>query len=270
MSSQPLAIVIRTAGTNCDREMCRAFAMAGARVDLIHLDRLIRQPPLLDDADLIGFPGGFSYGDDVAAGRVKAVKCRVGLWSALKAAAERGVCMMGACNGFQVMTQIGLLPGFEPGAWPDAPPEPVVALADNLQDRFVDRWTRIETAAASPCIWTNGLSGDDDVMMLPIAHGEGRFVSAYSGLVDELRRTGRIAVAYASDDNPNGSEGNVAGICDPSGRIIGLMPHPERYLEWAHHPYATRLSNAQRSGDPPGLRMFRNAVEYVRTGVGVQ
>jgi len=239
--------------------------------DTVHLNELIRDPDRLDRYQLIGFPGGFSYGDDVAAGRVKAVKCRVGLWPALRDAAERGVPMIGVCNGFQVLAQLGLLPGFAAGSWPEEPPEPTIALGANRDGRFVDCWTRIEPNATGRCVWTRGMTGeyDRDALMLPIAHGEGRFVCADTGLLHELEREGRIAVAYAHDDNPNGSQRDVAGICDPSGRILGLMPHPERYLEWGHHPFATRLTPEQRRGDPPGLRMFRSAVEHAGSGAAM-
>ena len=262
MSARPRAIVIRAAGTNCDREMCRAFEMAGAAVELTHLSRLIARPTLLDGADLIGVAGGFSFGDDVAAGRVFAVKMRAALWPALRGAAERGVPMIGACNGFQIMAQVGLLPGPAPGeAWPEAAPEPTIALAHNAGDRFVDRWSRVSYEASSPCVWTAGLAGrgPEATALLPSAHAEGRLVASEATL-DDLEATGRVAVRYHPADNPNGSARDVAGVCDASGRILGLMPHPERYLEWAHHPFRTRLDDPDRAGDPPGLVYFRNAV----------
>lgn len=261
----PHAIVLRTAGTNCDAEMVRAFTLAGARAQLIHIDRLIDDPSILDDADLIGFPGGFSYGDDIGAGRVLGVRVRQRLYPALRDAAKRGVLMIGACNGFQVLVQTGLLPGFPENDWPDAAPEPTVALAENAGARFIDRWVRMEVPANTKCVWTQGIVFPTDAMMLPIAHGEGRLIASSPDTIAALQRTGQIAIRYASDDNPNGSTADIAGICDPSGRIFGLMPHPERYLSWFNHPFWTRVPQDQRQGVTPGLQIFRNAVDAVRS-----
>jgi phosphoribosylformylglycinamidine synthase len=256
----PRALVIRAAGTNCDAEMMRAFALAGATPDLVHLDRLIAEPARLDEFDLIGFPGGFSYGDDIASGRIFAMKVRERLYPALRGAIERGCPVIGVCNGFQVLVQTGLLPGPEAGEpWPlGAPPEQRVSLAENAEARFVDRWVPVEFDANSRCVWTAGLSGAPDVMQLPVAHGEGRLV-ARPGVLEGLKRAGQVALRYL--DNYNGSEGAVAGICDASGLVFGLMPHPDRYLDWNRHPYWTRLGAEAMRGETPGLRIFRNAVE---------
>jgi phosphoribosylformylglycinamidine synthase len=257
----PTAAVIRTAGTNCDAELMRAFSLAGAEPTLVHLDRLVADPDRLDEFDVIGFPGGFSYGDDIASGRIFAMRVRERLYPALRRAIERGTPMIGVCNGFQVLVQVGVLPGPSPGEpWPaDAPPAQTVALTDNAQARFVDRWVPVAPEAASVCVWTRGLSGDSDVMQLPVAHGEGRFITASPRVMADLERTGRIALRYL--DNYNGSQEAVAGICDTSGLIFGLMPHPERYLDWNRHPYWTRLSPSTTTRETPGLRIFRNAVE---------
>ncbi len=328
MPDLPKALVLRSAGTNCDAEMCRAFQLAGASVDLVHMDRLIADPARLADYDLIGFPGGFSYGDDIAAGRVFGVRVREHLYPALKDAVNRGALIIGACNGFQVLVQTGLLPGCEPNAWPDAAPEQQTALAANEGGRFIDRWVRIAPVPNTKCLWTQGLEEfaerehqqatprpapsphgrgqgegsqtysnsstssvsssssssssssknhalpspsvpsvtsvvNSDLLQLPIAHGEGRFVAASPALLNQLESNGQIALRYASGDNPNGSQGDIAGICDPSGRVFGLMPHPERYLSWHNHPYWTRLPAELRTGDTPGLRIFKNAVAAV-------
>ncbi len=295
--TMPRALVIRTAGTNCDTEMCRAFEMAGASVELVHVDRLIAEPARVEGFDLIGFPGGFSYGDDIASGRILAMKLREKLYPALRDAARRGCPMIGACNGFQVLVQVGLLPGPREGEWPqDVAPKQTAALSHNAGGRFIDTWVRIAVNPDSPCIWTQGLglcgtgvppvglpdgtkankahgrdahATEDDIMRLPIAHGEGRFVTATPDVLRELRNNGQIALTYV--DNPNGSEQDIAGICDASGRIFGLMPHPERYLDWTRHPYWTRLVEDVRSGPTPGLMMFQNAVRAARAvgGVGV-
>jgi phosphoribosylformylglycinamidine synthase len=257
----PTAAVIRTAGTNCDTEMVRAFSMAGAPAELVHLDRLIAEPDRLDEFDLIGFPGGFSYGDDIASGRIFAMRVRERLYPALRRAVERGCPIIGACNGFQVLVQVGLLPGPAPSEpWPaNRPPAQTVALTDNAKARFVDRWVRVAPEPSSVCIWTRGLTADPDIMQLPAAHGEGRFIAASPEVMADLERTGRVALRYL--DNYNGSQGAVAGICDASGLIFGLMPHPERYLDWNRHPYWTRLPSSTTSGPTPGLTIFRNAVE---------
>jgi phosphoribosylformylglycinamidine synthase I len=267
----PKALVVRTAGTNCEAEMLRAFQLAGAEAQLVHLDRLIADPAQLDGYDLFGFPGGFSYGDDIASGRIFAMKMRERLYPALRQAVLRGCPMIGACNGFQVLVQVGLLPGPAPGEpWPEAaPPAQTVALTDNQDARFHDRWVGIRFEPASVCIWTRGLDEaadletDRQIKQLPVAHGEGRMVTASPSVLPALERSGQVALRYT--DNYNGSEEAVAGICDASGRIFGLMPHPERYLDWTRHPFWTRLSPAVRKGVTPGLRMFQNAVEAVST-----
>ncbi len=187
------------------------------------------------------------------------------LQAAFVKAIERGVPIIAPCNGFQTAVQIGLLPGPAPGApWPKTPPAPSVALSPNAGGRFVDRWVRIEIPENSRCIWTQGLDGAPHTSMLPVAHAEGRFTASSDASLTRLREQGQIAVLYAREDNPNGSMGDIAGICDATGCVLGLMPHPERYTRWTHHPFWTRLSREERRGDPPGLAMFRNAVAHVR------
>jgi len=266
----PTALIITTAGINCDRELGEAFELAGARAEFRHLNELMADPALLDSYDLIGLPGGFSYGDAVAAGRVAAQLMRRTLYDALVRTIERGVPMIAPCNGFQIAVQIGLLPGPEPGdPWPRRPPKPTVTLADNASACFIDRWTRVEIPQHTRCIWTHGPALPDAVRLLPVAHGEGRFIPESDGLLGNLAEHGQVAVRYAADDNPNGSVGNVAGICDASGLVLGLMPHPERYTRWTQHPWWTRLGETEGGGDPPGLRMFRNAVARARQAATV-
>lgn len=277
----PLALVLRAPGTNCDAELCRAFRLAGADVDLVHIDALVNDPARLERYGIIAFPGGFSYGDDIASGRIFAARVAEKLYPGLRAAAERGAPIIGVCNGFQVLVQVGLLPGPVPGQpWPQTRPPQTAALAHNDSGRFIDRWVRVVPEANSVCLWTRGLSDAwtaeqapalaalaGDVMRLPIAHGEGRFTAAGPEVVEALGRHGQIALRYG--EPVNGSEADIAGICDATGRIFGLMPHPERYLEWTRHPYWTRLPEALRAGGDsapvtPGRQIFLNAVHAAR------
>ena len=172
--------------------------------------------------------------------------------------------MFAPCNGFQMLAQMGLLPGPEivGQSWPEVAPAPSVTLTRNESARFVDRWVKVEIPPDTRCIWTQGLTATDLTRMLPIAHGEGRFIPATEDVLQRLEDNGQIAVRYASDDNPNGSVSDVAGICDSTGLIFGLMPHPERYTRWTSHPFWTRLDEADMAGEPLGLQIFRNAVAY--------
>jgi phosphoribosylformylglycinamidine synthase len=248
---KPNCLIIRTAGTNCDRELAHAFTLAGAEVTTVHLNTLINEPHHIDAAQLIGFPGGFSYGDDIAAGRIFANRLRHQLLEPLQRAVERGAAIIGICNGFQVMVKLGLLPD-------PASATQTATLADNTCGRFVDRWVRLH-ADESACVWTKGMGN----ITLPIAHGEGRFVVQSDDVLQRLRDNRQIALTYAPDDNPNGSAADIAGICDPSGRVLGLMPHPERFVHATHHPSWTRLPADERDAEPAGLAMFRNAVRHV-------
>lgn len=260
----PNALVITTAGINCDQELLRAFELAGADAEPRHLNELLETPSIIDGYDLVGLPGGFSYGDAVAAGRISAQLMRRRLYPAFRDAIQRGVPIIAPCNGFQMAVQIGLLPGPVPEAsWPDVAPATTVTLTNNASARFIDTWCRVEIPDNTQCVWTRGLTMSAETALLPIAHGEGRFVAADDQAIDRLRDIGQIAVRYAADDNPNGSRGDIAGICDHSGLVLGLMPHPERYTRWTHHPWWTRLPD--QDVEPLGLQMFRNAVAIART-----
>ncbi|MFM8641194.1 MAG: phosphoribosylformylglycinamidine synthase subunit PurQ [Planctomycetota bacterium] len=259
----PRALVITAAGINCDLELALSFEAAGAEPDCVLLGELLRDPSRVDGYQLVGLPGGFSFGDDVAAGRIMGALMRRTLYPALAAAVERGVPIICPCNGFQIAVQAGLLPGPSGGdAWPAEAAAPTVALAQNAEGRFRDAWTRVEIPPDTRCVWTQGLELDDSTGLLPSAHGEGRLV-ADERLLDALEANGQVAVRYHAADHFNGSMRCIAGICDPSGLVFGLMPHPERYIRWTQHPRWTRLTEHQRLGEPLGLRMFRNAVERV-------
>ncbi len=263
IGDSPRALVVTAPGTNCDGELTRAFAEAGARPESVLLSRLRREPSIVDRFDLIGLPGGFSYGDDAGAGRILAQLLRQDLYPAFADAIARGVPMIAPCNGFQIAVQAGLLPGPVQGQpWPTEPARPIVALAPNTQGRFRDDWTLVEIPADTRCVWTRGIVGvDAAACLLPSAHGEGRFVADES-VVAKLVESGQVALRYAADRNFNGSIDRIAGICDASGLVLGLMPHPERYTRWTQHPTWTRLSPETRDGETLGLRMFRNAVRH--------
>ncbi len=249
---KPLALILRTAGTNCDVELAHAFALAGAEPRTLHLSALVDDPTPLDRADIVGFPGGFSYGDDIAAGRIFANRLRHLLDAPLRAAVDRGVPMIGICNGFQVMVKMGLLPFPHAGAQ-------TATLADNTSGRFTDRWVKVTVPRDTACVWTRGLGEFE----LPIAHGEGRFVPASDDVLRQLRANRQIALRYAAGDNPNGSHDDIAGVCDPSGLVLGLMPHPERFTHPTHHPRWTRAGSDWLTQTPAGLRFFHHAVAHV-------
>ncbi|MEX0777699.1 MAG: phosphoribosylformylglycinamidine synthase I [Phycisphaeraceae bacterium] len=259
---KPTTLILRTAGTNCDRELAHAFELAGSQTQSVHLNHLIEHPELIEQADLIGIPGGFSYGDDIAAGRIFANRLRHRLLEPLKAAVARGTPMIGICNGFQVLVKLGLLPDPKSG-------KQTATLADNTSGRFIAKWVSLQAISDTVCIWTRGL----DHMDLPIAHGEGRFVPADDAVLQRLREQHQIALRYADakpqaaevsfPGNPNGSIDAIAGICDPSGVVLGLMPHPERYTHSTNHPNWSRQSAETLAETPAGLRLFQNAVEHV-------
>ena len=254
---KPNVLILRTAGTNCDAELAHAFTLAGATPQTMHLNALIADPRKLAEFQIIGFPGGFSYGDDIAAGRILANRLKHHLYEPLLAAIDRGVPMIGICNGFQVLTKLGLLPDPHAGAQ-------TATLADNTSGRFQDRWVGVAVPRETRCIWTRNVDNQETLAdhELPIAHGEGRFV-APDTLLDQLEGQAQVALRYAEDCN--GSLRNIAGICDPTGLVFGLMPHPERYVTATQHPAWTRLPAERRGGVTPGLRYFQNAVAYATT-----
>ena len=259
----PRALVLTGPGINCDGELAQAFELAGARAEKVLLSTLRREPSMIERFDLIGLPGGFSYGDDAGAGRIMAQIIRRDLYAAFRDAIARSVPMIAPCNGFQIAVQAGLLPGpLGDSSWSEVAATPVVGLAPNDSGRFEDRWTGIEVPAGHHCVWTRGLQEIEPVArVLPSAHGEGRFVAS-SDVLESLEMGGHVALRYADGENFNGSAGRIAGLCDQSGLVLGLMPHPERYTRWTQHPTWTRLASSTQEQEPPGLRMFRNAVAH--------
>ncbi|MBM3977538.1 MAG: phosphoribosylformylglycinamidine synthase I [Planctomycetes bacterium] len=264
------AIVLRAAGSNCDREAVLALELAGARVELLHLYRLLEQPRRLDDAQILLLPGGFSYGDYVAAGRLYAHELRARLSDALVGFVARGGHVLGICNGFQVLVETGLLEG--PAVTRGERPRSL-ALENNLSNRFECRWVELE-ALASACPYLEpGLR-----LPVPVAHGEGRLAVRDAATLEALYAQRQVALRYvdpaaASGADPrrvpypacpNGSLDAIAGLCDASGRVLGLMPHPERNVRVFHHPTWTRLSG-RREGE--GLRVFRGLVACAQSSL---
>ena len=257
-------LILRAPGTNCDQETAFAFEQAGATAEVVHVNRLLENKQLAQKAQTICLPGGFSYGDDVAAGRIVAGQIRHHLMDVFQSFRDEGKLILGICNGFQILLKSGLLADPADNATPPA------TLTWNDSGKFEDRWVHL-AATASACPFL----ADIDRMYLPIAHAEGKFVARDPTTLEQLESTGQLALRYAlpPDDgptnqgqqqlpfpaNPNGSEANVAGACDRTGRVFGLMPHPERYIHSTHHPQWTRLP-ANHPSD--GLKIFQNAVRY--------
>ncbi|MCS7032833.1 MAG: phosphoribosylformylglycinamidine synthase I [Phycisphaerae bacterium] len=266
---QPRAIILRAAGTNCDLETAHAFELAGATSQIVHVNRLVENPSRLKEFQILAIPGGFSYGDDIAAGRILANQLVHHLGDALERFRSLGKPIIGICNGFQVLIKTHLLTGPAGGS---EPPHPVGTLTHNDCGRFVDRWVRLAPRSRK-CIWTKGLRDFE----APVAHAEGKFVPANEPSRRFLWEDDRVALVYVQPDgspaggqfphNPNGSVDDIAGVCDGSGLVLGLMPHPERHVTPLQHYAWTRLTALPL--EAAGLGLFRNAVDYVRQAVGV-
>lgn len=241
--------VITGYGINADYELEEAFRRAGSRAHRIHVEDLIERPEVLDDLHILAFPGGFSFGDHLGSGLVFAHLCKRHLINPLREFVASGKLVIGICNGFQVLVKMGLLPDLGGRG------EQEVSLIHNDTGVFVDEWVRVEFESSSRCIWTKGLEDID----LPIRHGEGRFVTKSEDVRSSLGEKGLVALRYKGK-NPNGSVDNIAGITDTSGRVLGLMPHPEAYLSHENHP---RWQRFQDTGDN-GLVIFEKGVDYIR------
>jgi phosphoribosylformylglycinamidine synthase len=256
---KPKALILRSAGANCDVETAYAFERAGATGELVHLNRLLENPAALRDYQLLAIPGGFSYGDDIAAGKIFALLIKDGVQTALRRAVDRGVPIFAPCNGFQILAKMGWLPDL--AGFGD---EQTITLVDNIDGQFIDRWLEVEFDRNCECVWTQGLDATGQAAMLPIAHGEGRFVAS-DAVLSAIESGNRVALRYAPHDNVNGSANRIAGICDSTGLVFGLMPHPERFTSWLQHPMRSRLDATTLTGTPTGLAMFQNAVQHART-----
>lgn len=263
---QPATLILRAAGTNCDGETAYAFQLAGARTESLHINRLLEKPAILDQFEILAFPGGFSYGDDIAAGKILANQLVHHLGDALRRFIESGKPVIGICNGFQILVKTDLLPGPLAGRSGQT-----ATLTNNDCGRLVDRWVHL-VPRGDKCIWTKGIGPID----LPIAHGEGKFVPADDAVRRALWDQNQVALVYANEDgslaagkspgNPNGSVDDIAGICDATGLVFGLMPHPERYVDPLQHYAWTSRGPLPPEGQ--GLQIFRNAVAHVTEAVG--
>ena len=236
--SKVRALVIAGPGTNRDRDVEDALERAGADARMVLATELVAQPSLLDDAGLAVVAGGFSYADSLGAGRMLALDLALGVGDALRSFVADGRPLIGICNGFQVLTAAGLLPG---------------ALGHNAQGRFDCRWVVLDPVPTSVSVWTTGIA---DPIHCPIAHGEGRYVHPDP---DALAAAGQVALRYRST-NPNGSVADIAGVCDPSGVVLGLMPHPENHIVRRQHP---RHRRGGHGGS--GLAIFEAGVRHVRS-----
>jgi phosphoribosylformylglycinamidine synthase I len=253
--SKPNAIIFSGYGLNCENETKAAFELAGGVADIMHINDLIARPSLLSRYKIAAFPGGFSYGDDTGSGKAYANRLKGHLAGALEKFLARNTLILGICNGFQILTSAGILSG---------------ALIANDSARYLCRWVDVEVHGESP--WLSGIRS----MSLPIAHGEGKFVASEQTL-DALEHERAVVLTYVAGDianhfdlpaNPNGALRDIAGITGYNGRVLGLMPHPERALSFFHLPHWTYLKEQYlHDGVPmpnegPGLQLFRNAVHY--------
>lgn len=259
-------------GLNCEAETIAAFRLFGARVDSIHVADLLAAPERLREADILAFIGGFSFGDHVASGRVFANRLRFRLGDPLARYVADGGLVIGMCNGFQVLVKLGLLPGplADRGDAADhlAPQRASVIVNERLG--YFDTWVRLRVDPASPSVWLRGL----DTLEAPSRHGEGRLVFADPQLEAELSAAGRVCLRYVDERgeateawpaNPNGSPRGAAGLCDASGRVLGLMPHPEAFLYRENHP-RWLADDAERASFGRGVRLFAGGIRAVLEG----
>lgn len=269
MASTVKAIVISGYGTNCENEVAYACRTAGAQTDIIHISALLNGRVNLADYHFLNLAGGFLDGDDLGsakagANRLLHAKIAGGhrsLFDDIRDFIAAGKLVMGVCNGFQLLVKMGLLPPLDDDARQSC------TLTFNDSDRFEDRWCRLKVNPASPCVYTRGLTE----MYLPVRHGEGKFVTNSPETLKSLQQQQLDVLHYADEqgrptmnypDNPNGSVAAIAAICDASGRIFGLMPHPEAYLHRTHHPRWTREDLPEEG---QGLQLYRNAVDFIAT-----
>ncbi len=265
------ALVLTGYGLNCDHETVYALKLAGAVPRRVHINALIDGSVNLIDFQILVFGGGFSWGDDHGAGVIQAVRMKTNLGDKVLEFIDAGNLVLGICNGFQTLVNLGLLPGFDHDYTRRS-----VALTFNDCGNFRDDWVTLKVIPESPCIFTRKL----DRLEFPVRHGEGKFYADQT-IINRLIDDKQVTVRYAMPDgrpadgkfpfNPNGSVHDIAGICDPSGRIFGLMPHPEAFNHWTNHPDWTQIKEKKKRrqgktecGLTVGIRLFQNGVEYIR------
>jgi phosphoribosylformylglycinamidine synthase subunit PurQ / glutaminase len=263
--TKPKVLVFSGYGFNCEEELASAFALAGARADIVHVNDLIDQPKKLKEYQVVAFPGGFAYGDDTGSGNAYARKVRNHLWEHMRSFLSGDRLVLGVCNGFQVLVNLGLVPAIAKNYGHQE-----VALLPNDSARYMVRWTDVESVSAS--VWLTGIS----TLSLPIAHGEGKLY-APAKVLEYMKKNGMIALRYVAGDictyldlpaNPTGTIENIAGITDETGKVLGLMPHPERAIFFTQLPHWTFLKEQlARENKPipvegPGMAIFRNAVAH--------
>ena len=262
------ALVLTGYGINCDEESAFAFEKAGASSKLVHVNDLIKQPGMLKDFDIMMFPGGFSYGDYTGSGNALANKIRNNLWGNLMEFIDSEKLVIGICNGFQVITNLGLLPALDKGYG-----ERTVALTHNNSARYECRWISLK-GFSKKCVFTKGI----DSIRLPVAHAEGKFFAGQK-ILGRLEENDQIVFKYSKGTdlaggefpfNPNGSMLDIAGICNESGRVFGMMPHPERNIffsqqdDWTLQKELLKRSGKALPEEGPGLKVFKNAVEFFK------
>ncbi|MDP9249250.1 MAG: phosphoribosylformylglycinamidine synthase I [bacterium] len=246
---KPKVMVMSGYGLNCEEETKFAFDWAGGAADIVHLNDLIAEPKILKKYDVLVFPGGFAYGDDTGSGKAYANKFKNHLMKELREFLERDTLVLGICNGFQIVTNLGILPG---------------GLVWNKGGRYIDRWVDLKVTGSSP--WLFGIKK----LSVPIAHGEGRYkISAAE--YKNMQEKGELAFAYEKgkicefqnlEKNPNGSDYDIAGVLAYNGRVLGLMPHPERAMFARQSPLWYINKNGPKEG--PGLQIFKNAIKYFK------
>jgi phosphoribosylformylglycinamidine synthase len=244
--AQPKFLVIAGDGINCERETAKAFVLAGGESQILHVNEVAADPKLLTRFDGLAIPGGFSFGDELGSGQIMALKIRHKLGDAFFDFVAAKKPVIGICNGFQVLVKLGLLP------YP-ATLERVMALAPNEQGGFTDRWVTLDTVPNAVCQWTQGLTSFE----LPIRHGEGRIVFNDAKIYDILLKSGQVALTYR--DDVNGSHGKIAGLCDATGRVFGLMPHPEAFVYQATY----RVPQRDFTAGGAGQKLFKNIINLL-------
>ncbi|MBI4743326.1 MAG: phosphoribosylformylglycinamidine synthase I [Actinobacteria bacterium] len=258
---KPRAAILLAAGINCDKETEYGFILAGGETKRIHINDLIEKKEDLSHYHILVIPGGFSFGDDISSGKVLANKIKCNLEDEIQKFINDKKLILGICNGFQVMVKLGLLPAINKDY-----KNQTASLVRNNSGKFEDRWVYLKPNQNSNCVFTKNIN---QLLYLPVRHGEGKFVVKDENILESLKNKNGIVLQYVDSKgrlgdypvNPNGSIEHIAGICDESGLVFGLMPHPEGYISKTQHPQWTRKAN---SSIPNGLLIFKNAVEYAR------